>query len=175
MSRDTQSEEKNKTDNTAQNMGDKLSAAVADTATAASVNDEPAKPATKILKRKSKGKIIKMVRRGTAYVQSTYNNTIVTLTDQNGNVLGWSSSGKCGFKGPKKSTPYAAGIVAKDAIDKVAPERGLREVNVFVKGVGSGREAAVRALQANGLSVLLIKDITPMPHNGCRPAKIRRV
>lgn len=173
MPQDTQPEEKKKTDDIAQKTSDKLDATNVD---AAGNVDEPAKAGVKTLKRKSKGaKVIKMIRRGTAYVQSTYNNTIVTLTDQNGNVLGWSSSGKCGFKGPKKSTPYAAGIVAKDAIDKVGPERGLREVNVFVKGVGSGREAAVRALQANGLTVLLIKDITPMPHNGCRPAKIRRV
>ncbi|TSC96318.1 MAG: small subunit ribosomal protein S11 [Parcubacteria group bacterium Athens1014_10] len=112
--------------------------------------------------------------RGNAYVKATYNNTIVTLTDEKGNVLSWSSAGKMTFKGPKKATPYAAGIVTKDAVEKVK-DYGLREVNVFVKGVGGGREAAVRALYANGLNILSIKDVTPAPHNGCRPPGIRRV
>jgi small subunit ribosomal protein S11 len=111
---------------------------------------------------------------GRAYVQATYNNTIVTLTDPNGNVLSWASAGLCGFKGAKKSTPYAAGIVVKNAAEK-AVDYGLQEVNVYVKGVGSGREAAVRALNANGLNVLSIKDMTPIPHNGCRAPKPRRV
>lgn len=122
-----------------------------------------------------KSKVIKLAKKGQANIQATYNNTIVTLSDQNGNVLAWSSAGKCGFKGPKKSTPYAATVVVKDAVERAVRERGLREVNVFVKGVGSGREAAVRALHTNGLTVLLIKDVTPMPHNGCRPPKVRRV
>lgn len=121
-----------------------------------------------------KKKIVRHVPIGRAYVQATYNNTIVTLADTNGNVLSWSSAGLCGFKGPKKSTPYAAGLVVKNAAEKAA-DYGLQEVNVFVKGVGSGREAAVRALNANGLNVLSIKDMTPIPHNGCRAPKPRRV
>jgi small subunit ribosomal protein S11 len=125
-------------------------------------------------KKAKKKKIARHVPSGRAYIQATYNNTIVTLTDPNGNVLAWSSSGLCGFKGPKKATPYAAGIVVKNAAEKVA-DYGLQEVNVLVKGVGSGREAAVRALNANGLNVLSIKDMTPIPHNGCRAPKPRRV
>ncbi len=121
-----------------------------------------------------KKQIQKNIVKGQAYIKATYNNTMVTLTDQSGNVLAWSSAGKMGFKGPKKSTPYAAGIVVKDAVDKVKG-CGLKEVNVFVKGVGGGREAAVRVLYVNGLNILIIKDITPVPHNGCRPPKIRRV
>jgi len=114
------------------------------------------------------------VSQGCAYIQSTYNNTIVTLTDLNGNALGWSSAGNCGFKGPKKSTPYAASIVVKNAAERVK-DTGLKELNVFVKGVGSGRDSAIRALNANGFQVLAIKDITPLPHNGCRQPKPRRV
>ena len=126
---------------------------------------------------KSRGKKKKAARSvsiGRAYIQATYNNTIVTLTDPNGNVLGWSSAGVVGFKGPKKSTPYAASMIVKDVCDKVK-DVGLKEVNVFVCGVGSGREGAVRALHANGLNVTAIKDITPIPHNGCRAPKPRRV
>lgn len=111
---------------------------------------------------------------GQAHVTATYNNTIVTLTDAKGNVLSWSSAGKCGFKGPKKSTAYASGIVVKDAVTK-SFDMGLREVDVFITGVGAGREAAVRALNTNGLNVLTIKDVTPIPHNGPRPRKVRRV
>lgn len=125
----------------------------------------------KIVKKK---KIKKKVSRGQAHIQVTYNNTIVTLTDQAGSVLAWSSAGLNGFKGPKKATPYAAGIIVKNAVEK-AKEYGLQEVDVFIKGVGAGREASVRALHANGLSVTSIKDITPIPHNGCRPKKVRRV
>ncbi len=125
----------------------------------------------KIVKKK---KIKKKVSRGQAHIQVTYNNTIVTLTDQTGAVLAWSSAGLNGFKGPKKATPYAAGIIVKNAVEK-AKEYGLQEVDVFIKGVGAGREASVRALHANGLSVSSIKDITPIPHNGCRPKKVRRV
>lgn len=122
---------------------------------------------------KRKG-IVQEVLSGQAYIQATYNNTIVTLTDQKGNVLAWSSAGQTGFKGPKKSTPYAASVIVKDAVEKVK-KYGLKEVQVFIKGVGNGRESAVRALYANGLNILSIKDVTPIPHNGCRPPKIRRV
>jgi small subunit ribosomal protein S11 len=131
-----------------------------------------AKPVTK--GRGKKRKAVKLVGSGRAYVQATYNNTIVTLTDMNGNVLSWSSAGVVGFKGPKKSTPYAASVIVKDAVDK-AHDYGLREVNAYVCGIGSGREAAVRALHANGINVLAIKDITPIPHNGCRAPKPRRI
>ena len=111
---------------------------------------------------------------GVAHVKATYNNTIVTLTDLTGNVISWASAGMAGFKGPKKSTPYAAQIIARIAVEK-AKEFGLQEVSVFVKGVGTGRESAIRALNANGLIVSSIKDVTPIPHNGCRPKKPRRV
>ncbi|HTM68054.1 MAG TPA: 30S ribosomal protein S11 [Candidatus Binatia bacterium] len=124
--------------------------------------------------RGKKKKATRIVSVGRAYVQATYNNTIVTLTDPNGNVLGWSSAGVVGFKGPKKSTPYAASVIVKDVCDKVK-DAGLKEVSVYVCGVGSGREGAVRALHANGLNVTGIKDITPIPHNGCRAPKPRRV
>lgn len=123
-------------------------------------------------KRTKKGK--RQVFRGRASIQCTYNNTIITLTDQNGAVLGWSSSGHLGFKGAKKSTPYAATQVVADASEKVK-KYGLQELEVFVKGVGSGREASVRALSNNGFSLLSIKDITPIPHNGCRPKRPRRI
>jgi small subunit ribosomal protein S11 len=116
----------------------------------------------------------RQIRFGFAHVQATYNNTIITLTDMQGNVLGWSSAGRMGFRGPKKSTPYAAGVIVRDAVERVKPH-GLAEVNVFVRGVGSGREAAIRALHANGLQVLSIRDVTPIPHNGCRPPRPRRV
>lgn len=119
-------------------------------------------------------KAIKHVPRGRAYIHATYNNTIITLTDSQGNILAWSAAGKMGFRGPKKATPYAAGIIVKDAVEKVN-KYGLREVQVFVKGVGAGREAAIRALNTNGLNILSIKDITPIPHNGCRPPKVRRI
>lgn len=121
-----------------------------------------------------KKKVIKNIPRGRAYIQATYNNTIVSLTDPVGNVLAWSSAGENGFKGPKKATPYAASIIVKKVVDKVK-EYGLKEVQVFVKGVGMGRESAVRSLYANGLNILSIKDITPLPHNGCRPRRARRV
>jgi small subunit ribosomal protein S11 len=121
-----------------------------------------------------KKKTYRPVALGRAYVKSTYNNTIVTFTDQNGNVLATSSAGENGFKGPKKATPFAASIIVKKAAEKVIPY-GLREVNVFVKGVGMGREAAVRAINANGINILSIKDTTPIPHNGCRRRGPRRV
>ena len=128
---------------------------------------------TKLSKSKKK-KAVKSVSQGNVYVQATYNNTIITLTDLNGNTLAWSSAGNCGFKGPKKATPYAAGMIVKSAADRVK-EIGLKEVNVFIRGVGAGRDAAVRALNANGFQVLSIKDLTPLPHNGCRSAKPIRV
>lgn len=127
-----------------------------------------------LVKKNVKKKAVHQVSHGRAYVQATYNNTIVTLTDLNGNVIAWSSSGHCGFKGAKKATPYAAGIVVKSAVEKSAPY-GLKEVNVFVHGVGSGRDASIRALNTNGLNVLTIKDLTPLPHNGCRPPRTRRM
>ena len=111
---------------------------------------------------------------GRAYVQSSFNNTIVTITDPNGNALSWSSSGASGFKGSRKSTPYAAGLAA-DSAAKKAMEHGVRQVDVLVKGPGSGREAAIRSLQAAGLTISAIVDVTPIPHNGCRPPKKRRV
>lgn len=112
--------------------------------------------------------------KGRAYIQSSYNNTLITITDLNGNVIAWSSAGLIGFKGPKKATPYAASLVARDIVEKVKGT-GLKEVDVYVKGIGSGREAAVRALDKEGLEVISIKDVTPIPHNGCRPRKARRV
>lgn len=116
----------------------------------------------------------KFVQAGRAYIQATYNNTIVTLTDQSGNALAWSSAGKVGFKGPKKATPYAAGVIVRDAVEK-GKAIGLKSVDVFVRGVGMGREAAIRALAAHGLLINSIKDLTPIPHNGPRPPKVRRV
>ena len=116
----------------------------------------------------------KNVPRGNAYIQSSFNNTIVTITDMDGNVLTWGSSGAAGFKGSRKSTPYAAGLAADSAARK-AMEQGMRQVDVFVRGPGSGREAAIRSLQAAGLAITSIIDHTPIPHNGCRPPKKRRV
>lgn len=133
----------------------------------AAASSAPATPA------KKKGKK-KFVSAGMVYIQATYNNTIITITDQGGAVLAWSSAGKMGFKGPKKSTPYAAGITVRDLVERVR-DIGLKTVDVFVRGVGSGREAAVRALGAQGLNINIIKDMTPIPHNGCRPPKVRRV
>lgn len=124
--------------------------------------------------KRAKKKVTKSVSLGNAYIKASYNNTIVTFTDTTGNVLGWSSAGQCGFKGPKKATPYAAGIIVKAAAEKIAP-LGLKDVTVFVTGIGMGREAAVRALHANGLNVLSVKDTTPIPHNGCRQRRPRRV
>jgi small subunit ribosomal protein S11 len=121
-----------------------------------------------------KAKGSKNVHSGIAHVLSTFNNTIVTITDLNGNVIGWSSAGKVGFKGSRKSTAYAAQMVAQDA-SRQAMGHGLKEVEVLVRGPGAGRESAVRALQAIGLDLTLIRDVTPVPHNGCRPPKQRRV
>lgn len=137
--------------------------------------DEKKSEEKKPVKVKVKKKNIKrQVSSGRAYIQATYNNTIITFTDQTGNTLAQCSAGQVGFRGPKKSTPYAAGIIVAKAAEKVQPY-GLKEVNVFVKGVGGGREAAIRALNANNINVLAIKDVTPIPHNGCRAKKPRRV
>jgi small subunit ribosomal protein S11 len=120
-----------------------------------------------------KKKVQKVVSQGKVFIQSTFNNTIITVTDLQGNTLSWASAGSTGFKGAKKSTPYAAQIAARHAIEK-AKQTGLEMVDVLISGVGAGREQAVRALPQLGLRVSSIKDVTPIPHNGCRPKKIRR-
>ena len=130
----------------------------------------PAKQVRKTRKRKER----KNIERGAAHIKSTFNNTMVTITDTAGNAVSWSSAGTLGFKGSRKGTPYAAQMAAEVAA-KAATEHGMRSIEVFVKGPGSGREAAIRSLQAAGLEVNLIKDVTPIPHNGCRPPKKRRV
>jgi small subunit ribosomal protein S11 len=119
-------------------------------------------------------KVKKNIPNGVVHIQATFNNTIVTVTDVQGNAVSWSSSGKRGFKGSRKSTPFAAQLAAEDAA-KAAQEHGMRTVTVFVKGPGSGREAALRALQMAGFKITTIRDVTPIPHNGCRPPKRRRV
>ena len=116
----------------------------------------------------------KNIEKGAAHIRATYNNTIVTITDVNGNAVSWASAGELGFRGSKKSTPFAAQMAAETAA-KIATENGMKTVEVFVKGPGSGRESAIRALQTAGLDITLIKDVTPIPHNGCRPPKRRRV
>ena len=126
--------------------------------------------AKKVTKKVTKKRVKKNVERGQAHIQSSFNNTIVTLTDTQGNALSWASAGGLGFRGSRKSTPYAAQMAAETAL-----VHGLKTVDVFVKGPGSGREAAIRALQACGIDVVSIKDVTPVPHNGCRPPKRRRV
>lgn len=129
-----------------------------------------AKAVRKIGKKKEK----KNITEGIAHIQSTFNNTIVTIADMSGNVIAWASSGTEGFKGSRKSTPFAAQMAAESAVKK-AKEHGLRNVQVYVKGPGSGRESALRSLQLAGLKISLIRDVTPIPHNGCRPPKRRRV
>jgi small subunit ribosomal protein S11 len=116
----------------------------------------------------------KNIEKGTAHIRSTYNNTIVTITDTNGNAVSWASAGELGFKGSRKSTPFAAQMASETAA-KAAIEHGMKTIEVYVKGPGSGREAAIRALQTAGLDITMIKDVTPIPHNGCRPPKRRRV
>jgi small subunit ribosomal protein S11 len=123
---------------------------------------------------RNKKKVSKNIESGVAHIKSTFNNTIVTISDMSGNVLSWASSGGLGFRGSRKSTPFAAQMAAETAT-KAAMEHGLKTVEVYVKGPGAGREAAIRALQATGLEVNSIKDVTPIPHNGCRPPKRRRV
>ena len=130
-----------------------------------------ASPAKKVVRKKKEKKNIPT---GVAHIQATFNNTIITITDPVGNVVAWSSSGSKGFKGSRKSTPFAAQIAAEDCA-KRAQENGMRALEVFVKGPGSGRESALRALQSVGLNITFIRDITPIPHNGCRPPKRRRV
>lgn len=130
--------------------------------------------AKKGVKTRVKRRERKNIERGQAHIRSTFNNTIVTLADANGNVLSWASAGQLGFKGSRKSTPFAAQMAAEEAAKK-AMEHGLKTVEVYVKGPGAGREAAIRSLQATGLEVSMIKDTTPVPHNGCRPPKRRRV
>ena len=125
-------------------------------------------------KTKTRRRERKSVPKGRVYIQATFNNTLVTLTDPNGNVIASGSAGGAGFKGSRKSTPYAAGLAAERAA-KRAMEHGMRQVDVFVKGPGSGREAAIRSLESAGLSIQSIRDVTPIPHNGCRPRKRRRV
>ena len=131
-------------------------------------------PKQKLKKVVRKRRERKVVERGAAHIRSSFNNTIVTLTDTQGNALSWASAGGLGFRGSKKSTPFAAQTAAETAA-KAAMEYGLKTVEVYVKGPGAGRESAIRALQATGLEVTLIKDVTPIPHNGCRPPKARRV
>ncbi|NLG87689.1 MAG: 30S ribosomal protein S11 [Clostridiaceae bacterium] len=130
--------------------------------------------AAKTARRTRKKREKKNIERGCAHIRSSFNNTIVTITDVQGNAISWASAGGLGFRGSRKSTPYAAQQAA-EAAAKAAMEHGMKTVSVFVKGPGSGREAAIRALQAAGLEVNLIKDVTPIPHNGCRPPKRRRV
>ena len=128
----------------------------------------------KAVRRTGKKKEKKNITEGVAHIQSTFNNTIVTITDLSGNVISWSSAGLQGFKGSRKSTPFAAQMAAEDAVRK-AKEQGMRRVQVFIKGPGAGRESALRSLQLAGLVVTMIRDVTPVPHNGCRPPKRRRV
>jgi len=130
-----------------------------------------ASPSKKVVRKKKERKNI---TNGVAHIQATFNNTIITITDPVGNVIAWSTAGAKGFKGSRKSTPFAAQIAAEDCAKK-AQEHGLRNVEVYVKGPGSGRESALRALQAAGFNISFIKDVTPIPHNGCRPPKRRRV
>ncbi len=122
----------------------------------------------------AKKKAVRQVSHGRAYVQATFNNTIVTVTDLNGNTLAWASAGNCGFRGPKKATPYAASVIVKAVSDRLAAY-GTKDLNVFVKGVGQGRDGALRALNATGFNVLSINDVTSVPHNGCRAKRARRV
>ena len=143
----------------------------AGTGAAASEKKAAAKPSARGRKKKATRA---QITQGKVFIQATFNNTIVSITDNNGNVIGWCSAGVLGFKGAKKATPYAASMIVKEAAEKVK-DSGLKDVNVYVSGVGQGREGAIRALNANGLNVLTIKDVTPIPHNGCRAPRPRRV
>ena len=140
--------------------------------------DEKKKPAKKQTKyvRSAKGKkrLMKKVSRGRAYIHASLNNTIVTVTDQNGNTIAWSSAGNCGFKGPKKATPYAAGQIIEKITEKLEPF-GVKDLSVFVTGIGSAKDSAVRSLNSKGFNITSIKELTPVPHNGCRPRKARRM
>ena len=126
------------------------------------------------MKKGARKKVKKSVQTGIAHIQSTFNNTMITITDVSGNTLCWSTAGGQGFKGSRKSTPFAAQVAAEEC-SKKAMEHGIRQLSIYVKGPGSGRESAVRALQAAGIRITLIRDVTPIPHNGCRPPKRRRV
>ena len=128
----------------------------------------------KAVRKTGKKKEKKNISEGVAHIQSTFNNTIITITDMTGNVISWSSSGLQGFKGSRKSTPFAAQMAAEDAVRK-AKDQGMRRVQVYIKGPGAGRESALRSLQLAGLTITMIRDVTPVPHNGCRPPKRRRV
>ena len=128
----------------------------------------------KAVRKTAKKKEKKNITDGIAHIQSTFNNTIITITDLTGNVISWSSAGLQGFKGSRKSTPFAAQMAAEDAVRK-AKEQGMRKVQVYIKGPGAGRESALRSLQLAGLTITMIRDVTPVPHNGCRPPKRRRV
>ena len=134
----------------------------------------PSKKASAVKSQARRRKELKKVDKGQAHIQSTFNNTLVTITDLNGNAISWSSAGSLGFKGSRKGTPYAAQMAA-DAAVKVAKEHGLRQLEVYIKGPGAGRESAIRALAAAEVEITLIKDVSPIPHNGCRPPKRRRV
>ncbi len=128
----------------------------------------------KAVRKTGKKKEKKNITEGVAHIQSTFNNTIITITDMTGNVVSWSSAGLQGFKGSRKSTPFAAQMAAEDAVRK-AKDQGMRRVQVYIKGPGAGRESALRSLQLAGLTITMIRDVTPVPHNGCRPPKRRRV
>jgi small subunit ribosomal protein S11 len=142
-------------------------------ASGAASSDKKSAAKTTTRARKKKAARAPIVQ-GKVFIQATFNNTIVSVADNNGNVIGWCSAGVLGFKGAKKATPYAASVIVKEAIERTK-ETGLKDVNVYVSGVGQGREGAIRALNANGLNVLSIKDVTPIPHNGCRAPRPRRV
>ena len=134
----------------------------------------PSKKASAVKSQARRRKELKKVDKGQAHIQSTFNNTLVTITDLNGNAISWSSAGSLGFKGSRKGTPYAAQMAADTAV-KAAKEHGLRQLEVYIKGPGAGRESAIRALAAAEIEITLIKDVSPIPHNGCRPPKRRRV
>ncbi len=134
----------------------------------------PSKKASSVKSQARRRKELKKVDKGQAHIQSTFNNTLVTITDLNGNAISWSSAGSLGFKGSRKGTPYAAQMAADTAV-KIAKEHGLRQLEVYIKGPGAGRESAIRALAAAEVEIILIKDVSPIPHNGCRPPKRRRV
>lgn len=135
---------------------------------------KPVAKAKKGAKGRKKTRVTKHVAHGRAYIHATFNNTIVTVTDQNGNTLAWASAGNCGFKGPKKATPYAASVVVRRLAEKLG-DYGVKDVSVFATGVGQGREGAIRAFNSNNINVLSIKDVTPIPHNGCRKPRTRRM
>lgn len=144
-----------------------------DTATDKAAVKTPAVGA-KVVTAKGKKRTLRQVPAGRAYIHASFNNTIVSLTDPNGNVVAWASAGNCGFRGPKKATPYAASVIVKKVAEK-AQQYGLRDLHVFVTGIGNGRDGSLRALNGAGFNILSIKDTTPIPHNGCRPRRARRV